>query len=373
MLQSFSILKGSVASRPRSTESFVFFLHYRVTFLLLMFACLLVSSKQFVGDRIRCLAGPYGDISTALLDAYCWAASTYSVSSAYFKEVGIEVPHPGIGESENTSEYTYRNYYQYIHLVLFFQALLFYFPHMIWKNADNYMNNFYSSIEASKTTTSSQDTKAEKETESQFDLAATYIEDRWGTHLLYGLQYILCEVLSIINLIVQSYLVDVFLGGEFLGLGYFYIPYYNAKRFQDPISMFPLVTNCYFKKYGASGFVDTIDALCVLPINALNVKIYLFIWVWFAVLLGLSFASLLHFCLAWFFPKYRNLPLILKSLVFRNRVDHGYYKRVVMRGDFGDWFVLSSIKNNMDSLEFSHLMENLWYKLSNVGTETKEP
>ncbi|GIY95717.1 innexin inx2 [Caerostris extrusa] len=218
-----------------------------------------------------------------------------------------------------------------------------------------------------------QDTKAEKEIESRFDLAATYIEDRWGTHSLYGLQYIFCEVLSILNLIVQSYLVDIFLGGEFLGLGYFYIPYYSAKRLQDPIRMFPLVTNCYFKKYGASGFVDTIDALCVLPINALNVKIYLFIWVWFAILLGLSFASLMHFCLAWFAPKYRNLPLVLKSLVFRNRVNYGYYKRVVMRGNFGDWFVLSSIKNNMDSLEFSHLMENLWYKLSNVGTETKEP
>ncbi|GBN44409.1 hypothetical protein AVEN_213870-1 [Araneus ventricosus] len=87
MLQTFSILKSTVTSHRRSTESYVFYLHYRVTFLLLMFACLLVSSRHFIGDKIKCLSGHHGDISVGLLEAYCWAASTYSVTSAYLKEV----------------------------------------------------------------------------------------------------------------------------------------------------------------------------------------------------------------------------------------------------------------------------------------------
>ncbi|CAL1299172.1 unnamed protein product, partial [Larinioides sclopetarius] len=311
-----------------------------------------------------------GDINVGLLDAYCWAASTYSVSSAYLKEVGVDVPHPGVGGSESHNEYTFRNYYQYIHIVLFIQALLFYLPHFIWKSKDSiYTNSLYSSIDACR----EENNKAEKIKEPSFDIAAILIEERWGTHKSYGLQYIFCELLSIFNLVVQSFLLDVFFDGEFLGLGHFYVSHYNAERLKDPIRLFPLVTNCYFKKFGASGFVDTVDALCVLPINALNVKIYLFIWVWFTFLLGLSICSLLHFTLAWFSPKYRIVPLKLKSILFKSRMDQDSYIRVLMIGDFGDWFVLSCIKNNLDSLEFSRLMESLRYKLSNFGTETKEP
>ncbi|GFS31015.1 innexin shaking-B [Trichonephila inaurata madagascariensis] len=367
MLQSFSVLKKSVVSCRRSTESYVFYLHYRVTFLLLMLACLLISSRQFAGDKIQCLASHYGDVSTSLLNAYCWAASTYSVSSAYFKEAGIEIPHPGVGNSEDESEYTFRNYYQYVHLVLFFQALLFYLPHLIWKTTDHdYLNPFYEAIKAGNN-------KEEKTIESPFDEASRFIEERWGTHLTYGSLYIACEVLSTVNLIVQSYLMDVFLNGEFLGLGYYYVSHYYATRLQDPIRLFPLVTNCYFQKYGASGFVDSIDSLCVLPINALNAKIFLFIWVWFSVLLGLSFCSLLYFLLAWLFPWYRVSLLKLKAIIFRSKVDHEFYIRAVTSGNFGDWFVISCIKNNMDSLEFSRLMKSLCSKLSNLESEAKEP
>ncbi|KAF8773074.1 Innexin shaking-B like protein [Argiope bruennichi] len=370
MLQAFSILKSSVTSHRRSTESYVFYLHYRVTFLLLMFACLLISSRQFVGDKIKCLSGHHGDISVGLLDAYCWAASTYSVSSAYLKEAGIEVPHPGVGGSESSTEYTFRNYYQYIHIVLFFQALFFYLPHLIWKSTDNiYTNTLYSSIQACK----EENNKPDKIKEPSFEIAASFIEERWGTHLFYGLQYIFCELLSIANLIVQSLLLNIFFNGEFLGLGYFYISHYNADRLKDPIRLFPLVTNCYFKKFGASGFVDTVDALCVLPVNALNVKIYLFMWAWFAFLFGLSICNLIHFSLAWFVPKYRVLPLKLKSIFFKKRMDQDSYIRVLTLGDFGDWFVLSCVKNNMDPLDFSRLTESIHYKLSNLGNETKEP
>ncbi|GFT25455.1 innexin shaking-B [Nephila pilipes] len=370
MLQAFSILKSSVVSFRRSTESCVFYLHYRGTFLLLMFACLLISTRQFAGDKIQCLASHYADVSESLLNAYCWAASTYSVSSAYFKEAGIEVPHPGVGGSEDFSEYTYRNYYQYVHLVLFFQSLLFYFPHLIWKSTDHdYLNLFYDTLKGCK----AENSKEGKTIESPLDEASSFIADRWGTHLGYGLLYIACEVMSTVNLMMQSYLLDIFLNGEFLGLGYYYISHYNAERLKDPIRLFPIVTNCYFKKFGASGFVDTIDALCVLPINALNVKIFLFIWVWFSLLMGLSFCSLLHFFLAWFFPWYRVSYLKLKTIIFPSQVDHEFYSRAAVSGNFGDWFVLSCIKSEIDSLEFSRLMEGLWNKLSNLGPETKEP
>lgn len=48
--------------------------------------------------------------------------------------------------------------------------------------------------------------------------------------------------------------------------------------------IFPKITKCSFQTYGASGTIQTHDGLCVLPINVLNEKIVLFLWIWLAVL-----------------------------------------------------------------------------------------
>ena len=48
--------------------------------------------------------------------------------------------------------------------------------------------------------------------------------------------------------------------------------------------MFPKVTKCTFNKYGPSGTVERTDHLCVLAINIINEKIYVFLWFWFFTL-----------------------------------------------------------------------------------------
>merc|ERR1712055_474348 len=56
--------------------------------------------------------------------------------------------------------------------------------------------------------------------------------------------------------------------------------------------MFPKITKCTFHKYGPTGTIEKHDGLCVLPLNIINEKIYIFLWFWFAflaVLTGLWF------------------------------------------------------------------------------------
>jgi hypothetical protein len=36
--------------------------------------------------------------------------------------------------------------------------------------------------------------------------------------------------------------------------------------------VFPRMTKCIYKKFGASGTIQTHDALCILPINVINEK-----------------------------------------------------------------------------------------------------
>jgi hypothetical protein len=44
--------------------------------------------------------------------------------------------------------------------------------------------------------------------------------------------------------------------------------------------IFPKVTKCTFHLYGPSGSIQNKDGLCVLPLNIINEKIYIFLWFW---------------------------------------------------------------------------------------------
>ena len=53
----------------------------------------------------------------------------------------------------------------------------------------------------------------------------------------------------------------------------------------DPmIYVFPRMTKCTFHKFGTSGNIEKHDALCILPLNIVNEKIYIFIWFWLLLL-----------------------------------------------------------------------------------------
>ena len=63
---------------------------------------------------------------------------------------------------------------------------------------------------------------------------------------------------------------------------------------RENVTLFHRVTKCTFHKYGPSGQIQRHDAQCILPINIINEKIFVFLWWWFILLAIMTTLDLLH-------------------------------------------------------------------------------
>lgn len=120
MLDIFQRVKSLFKIQRTNIDGSIFRLHYRDTSAGLIICCILLAATQFVGKPIECLHT--NDISSGVLNTWCWIHSTYTVPTAFNKIVGIEVPYPGIDNSRNVLEKKVYKFYQWVALCLFFQV-----------------------------------------------------------------------------------------------------------------------------------------------------------------------------------------------------------------------------------------------------------
>lgn len=160
---------------------------------------------------------------------------------------------------------------------------------------------------------------------------------------------------------------DLFFEGEFLRFGLHVIMFLDAPddedRF-DPLSyIFPRMTKCTFYKYGVSGEVERHDAVCILPLNVVNEKIYVFLWFWFAFLTVLTALTILYRILIIFSPRMRVYLLRMRfRLVKRESVEI-----IVRMSKMGDWFLLYVLGENIDMFIYRDVIHDLAQKLSTTS------
>ena len=78
------------------------------------------------------------------------------------------------------------------------------------------------------------------------------------------------------------------------------------------------MTKCTFHKYGPSGTITTHDGLCILALNIINEKIYVFLWFWFIGVAIFSILALLYTIMILAIPSIR-VRVLMKRL--HNRVN----------------------------------------------------
>ena len=189
------------------------------------------------------------------------------------------------------------------------------------------------------------------------------------------MKFFTCEILNFINVLGQIYFTDMFLGYQFTKYGrdVFSISEQDLNTRVDPLhkvnnpnsfeifnlqsqfqcQVFPKIAKCNFKFYGPSGTIQKADALCVLPLNIINEKIYIALYFWFIFLAAVSAVGLLYRLLTIlsFDLRVSNIHLRSDSRVDKNLITLALaHPHHTMMERLGDYLLLYLITKNVNPL-----------------------
>ncbi|XP_054155410.1 innexin inx2-like [Oppia nitens] len=361
----FNGIKYAIKLDTIYIDNNVFRMHYKLTVALLIGSSLLVTSSQLFGDPISCIgANDDTQVPEQVLQTYCWIHSTFTLPGALGKQVGVEVAHPGVDTYTPNEKRQYHKYYQWVALVLFLQALGFLTPRYLWKQREagqvaRLVGQLNQPIVDNK--------------DQQIKLLVGYLANNYrrGQHRLYFLWYVVCETLNLANVLLQMWLLNHFLGGSFTRYGWRVLEWserdISERGPTDPmLAAFPRVTKCTFWVYGSSGDVQRHDSLCILPLNIINEKIYIFVWFWFALLASISALVMIYRLLTICFPSVRYLALKSRARL----ADSANVRLVVRRSDIGHWFLWHLLCKNLDGQHCARVLDAYCDSVFGVGSGT---
>uniref|UniRef100_A0A2P2I1N6 Innexin n=1 Tax=Hirondellea gigas TaxID=1518452 RepID=A0A2P2I1N6_9CRUS len=337
----------------------VFKLHYRVTSTILISFCLLVTCTGLLGKPIHCAHGDSPYLQDDVVNTFCWIHSTFTLPR-YFHG-NKQLPYPGVGPGMEGDEVVYHAYYQWVPFMLFLQGLFFYVPHWLWKTWEGgKMNSIAAGLSAP--------IMSPEDRKTRITHLKSYICMSLHSHNMYASKFFICEILNFINVLGQMYFLNKFLGGLFLTYGMDVINFteQNQSQRSDPmIVVFPRVTKCSFEMFGPSGSIVTHDLMCILALNVINEKIYVFLWFWFVILTTLTCIAFLYRILVFCVPIIRS-GLLQKRGQLRHKVT---LEALIPRLQFGDYFLLYLISKNVEGLTFHSLLEALAHEIN----ESRKP
>lgn len=265
---------------------------------------------------------------------------------------GIAVPR-AYGDFESTT-YWHR-YYQYIPVMLFLQAILFYFPHYLWRVWEN---GIISTICKQLHDHRFSPTEFIECNHHIID----YLQNCFTLNKTLVYKYYLCHVLLFINLIFQIIVLNTIFNNQFITYGldvfhYLFIDHdiYGLRGVQldiydinSPMDfVFPKITGCTIQTLSQAGKrPDTLQFLCVLPLNILHDKFFLMLWFWFLMLGILTVIQIM------FDAIYTTLPCV-RSYLFKRRFGS------CTSSSLPQLFLLDLIGSNSDRFAFGILLKKM--------------
>ncbi|XP_014772955.1 innexin unc-9 isoform X1 [Octopus bimaculoides] len=351
--------------------------HIYSSVVLVLFA-IVVTTGQLVGDPIHCWCpAQFTGAYVAYTKWICWISNTYYIPMSDTIPVNI-----------NEREDRQLTYYQWVPLILLFQALLFKAPNLLWRILHGTSGvNLDKLCELSEKTQYGSPDDRKKTIEH-----IAYFMDRWldsnriyhcnfvvktrqkfakicccfcgkreGTYLS-GL-YLSIKVLYLVNIIGQFFMLNSFLSTDFGIYGFQVMQHFNEYGAFKESPLFPRVTLCDFSIRQMTN-LQRFTVQCVLPINLFNEKIFIFLWFWFvfvAILASANMISWLYYMIyrrnnAAYVKKY--LKLSATPLINNDKKQYRNFADNYLRND--GVFVLRVIGKNSTDLVLTDLVKQLW-------------
>lgn len=349
------------------------------TVLLLVLCSVVITSGQYIiGQPIQCWTpAEFEDPLISYTNSMCW------ISDTYYVPIEDEIP-DDISERQD-SEMTY---YQWVPIILMFQAFLFKVPNIAWKlmNAHSGIRIDKICLLADTILLSSPDDR--KQNISQM---ATYIHNwiysqqnykhnicanlrhkmsniccfcigkRDGTFLT-G-YYIFIKFLYCVNVIGQFFLLNEFMAMDYNNFGFEIIQYYLKHGEWQQSPRFPRITLCDFLIRQLNNN-QRYTIQCVMSLNILNEKIFAFQWFWLFLLAFLTCFNLVSW-LYYVSSQENNFCYVKKNLKMCNEIKSmndknlaRIFTKYYLRDD--GVFVLRVIEKNSSNMITTDLILNLW-------------
>lgn len=346
MFEVFQTVKKLLKTSVIEIDNPIFRLHYKLTSTIMFVASILLTLKQFLGDPIECTAN---GVPAQIFEYHCWTQNTFTIPG----ETGIGTPKP-------SDELKFHTYYRWVCFMLSFQGLFFMMPHYLWKTWER--GTLASLLQRIK------GGQANVDNEKELEKIVRHIGLKKGWNSFYPMKFFACELLNTVIVMFQILITDYFLGYEFGTYGFRAIKdsLKDQQDRTDPlIRVFPSMTKCSFPTYGPSGSVQYIDGLCVLPMNSVNEKIYIVLWVWFVVLIGLNAIALAYRFFVSLMPSLRvsiMYKLVAHSITREQCETLLQDTSLTPIQNYGEWFLLYMILKNLDDVAIHDLVQMLLRK-----------
>jgi hypothetical protein len=306
----------------------------------------------------------------------CWISNTYHVP---FEDVPPRHTLPY--ESEV-------GYYQWVPMILLFQALLFKLPCILWR-----ILTASAGVNLDKIVTLAAETAyvAPDERDRTIKHIVRYM-DRWIESareyrsgcfirirqqiskyccLVWGKRYgnylvtiyMFIKLLYLTNAIGQLFILNEFLGTNYNVYGFEVMEHLARGIDWTESPRFPRVTHCFFEIRQMQN-VHQYTVQCVLPINLFNEKIFIFIWFWLVFVSTLSAANFLIWVYNMIFRQHR-LRYLKKFLRINDCYKSELDKKMAVK--FAEQylrqdgiFVLRLVGKNANDVLVSELIMQLW-------------
>lgn len=297
----------------RVDDDYVDRLSRQYTVILMITFSFIVSTKQFVGNPIACWCPAQFTAShREYTNTICW------VSNTYFLPIEEAIPTKEKYMIQKSRQLI--SYYQWVPLILMWQALLSFSPCLVWRFLNRRSGiNVSAIMEAATVCQHASYLEIREKTVryivNQVDRYLLAQRDyRTGCCVrvkhtfakvcclvggrLYGnyltTAYIFVKMLYVTNAVGQLFMLDMFLGHDFHLYGIYVIDRLLRGLDWTASERFPRVTLCDFEiRHQAR--VHSYIVQCVLTINLFNEKIFIFIWFWFVFVALMTIMS----CVKW--------------------------------------------------------------------------